>query len=73
MFAEPSDGNVAVEETRLRPGFPAELILVPLTHTSIAQSAKVAQLVTHFLKHGCFLQGSVHEQNDDSNSRFTFQ
>ena len=63
MFTGPSDGNVAVEETKMRPGFPADLVMVPFTHNTIAQSTIVAELVTHFLKHGCFLPGSAHEHS----------
>ncbi|MFI4914228.1 MAG: esterase/lipase family protein [Steroidobacterales bacterium] len=51
-FDEPNDGTVAVSETRL-PGATAHLCL-PVTHTSMLLSARVAQETWSFLQYGRF-------------------
>jgi pimeloyl-ACP methyl ester carboxylesterase len=51
-FAEENDGTVAVAETRL-PGATAHLTL-PVSHTGILLSARVAREVGSFLAHGRF-------------------
>jgi hypothetical protein len=49
-FDEPNDGTVAVSETRL-PGATAHLTL-PVNHTGMLLSARVAQEVGSFLERG---------------------
>ena len=51
-FDEPNDGTVIVAETRL-PGARAHLEL-PVSHTGMLLSARVAQEVGNFLEHGRF-------------------
>ncbi|MFO1410346.1 MAG: alpha/beta hydrolase [Steroidobacteraceae bacterium] len=51
-FTEPNDGTVAVAETRL-PGASAHLTL-PVSHTGMLLSARVAREVGSFLDHGRF-------------------
>ncbi len=51
-FDEPNDGTVAVSETRL-PGANAHLAL-PVSHSGILLSARVAHEVGQFLERGCF-------------------
>jgi pimeloyl-ACP methyl ester carboxylesterase len=51
-FTEPNDGTVAVAETRL-PGASAHLVL-PVSHTGMLMSARVAHEVGQFLEHGKF-------------------
>jgi pimeloyl-ACP methyl ester carboxylesterase len=51
-FDEPSDGTVAVSETKL-PGATAHLVL-PVSHTGLLISARVAHEVGQFLEHGRF-------------------
>ncbi len=51
-FAEPNDGTVAVSETLL-PGATAHLTL-PVSHTGMLLSARVAREVGSFLAHGRF-------------------
>ncbi len=51
-FAEPNDGTVAVAETRL-PGASAHLTL-PVSHSGMLLSARVAREVGSFLDHGRF-------------------
>jgi pimeloyl-ACP methyl ester carboxylesterase len=51
-FDEPSDGTVAVSETRL-PGASAHLAL-PVNHSGMLLSARVAHEVGQFLEHGRF-------------------
>jgi len=51
-FAEPNDGTVAVSETRL-PGATAHLTL-PVSHSGMLLSARVAHEVAQFLEHGRF-------------------
>ncbi|MDA8349956.1 MAG: alpha/beta fold hydrolase [Pseudomonadota bacterium] len=51
-FDEPSDGTVAVSETRL-PGASAHLVL-PVSHAGMLVSARVARECAHFLAEGCF-------------------
>jgi len=51
-FAEDNDGTVAVAETRL-PGATAHLTL-PVSHTGMLLSARVAREVGNFLAHGRF-------------------
>lgn len=50
--AEPSDGVVAVEETKA-PGM-KDFLLVPVTHVSIVWDAEVQRQTAHFLRHGEF-------------------
>jgi pimeloyl-ACP methyl ester carboxylesterase len=51
---QPSDGTVAVAETRL-PGADAVRVL-ETSHTGMIFSRGVAREVCHFLRHGCFSQ-----------------
>ncbi len=51
-FDEPNDGTVAVSETRL-PGATAHLTL-PVSHSGMLLSARVAHEVGQFLEHGHF-------------------
>jgi pimeloyl-ACP methyl ester carboxylesterase len=51
-FDEPNDGTVAVSETRL-PGATAHLTL-PVSHSGLLLSARVAHEVGQFLEHGRF-------------------
>jgi pimeloyl-ACP methyl ester carboxylesterase len=51
-FDEPNDGTVAVSETRL-PGAKAHLTL-PVSHSGMILSARVAHEVGQFLEHGRF-------------------
>ena len=51
-FDEPNDGTVAVSETRL-PGAKAHLVL-PVSHSGMLLSARVAHEVGQFLEHGHF-------------------
>jgi pimeloyl-ACP methyl ester carboxylesterase len=51
-FDEPNDGTVAVSETRL-PGATAHLLL-PVSHSGMLLSARVAHEVGQFLEHGRF-------------------
>jgi pimeloyl-ACP methyl ester carboxylesterase len=51
-FDEPNDGTVAVSETRL-PGATAHLML-PVSHSGMLLSARVAHEVGQFLEHGRF-------------------
>ena len=51
-FDEPNDGTVAVSETRL-PGAKAQLLL-PVSHSGMLLSARVAHEVGQFLEHGHF-------------------
>ena len=51
-FDEPNDGTVAVSETRL-PGAKAHLSL-PVSHSGMILSARVAHEVGQFLEHGRF-------------------
>ena len=51
-FDEPNDGTVAVSETRL-PGATAHLAL-PVSHSGMLLSARVAHEVGQFLEHGRF-------------------
>jgi pimeloyl-ACP methyl ester carboxylesterase len=51
-FDEPNDGTVAVSETRL-PGATAHLVL-PVSHSGMLLSARVAHEVGQFLEHGRF-------------------
>jgi pimeloyl-ACP methyl ester carboxylesterase len=51
-FDEPNDGTVAVSETRL-PGATAHLTL-PVSHSGMLLSARVAHEVGQFLEHGRF-------------------
>lgn len=51
-FQEPNDGTVAVSETQL-PGASAHLIL-PVSHTGMLLSARVAKETGSFLEHGRF-------------------
>jgi pimeloyl-ACP methyl ester carboxylesterase len=51
-FDEPNDGSVAVSETRL-PGAKANLAL-PVSHSGMILSARVAHEVGQFLEHGRF-------------------
>jgi pimeloyl-ACP methyl ester carboxylesterase len=51
-FDEPNDGTVAVSETRL-PGAKAHLTL-PVSHTGLLLSARVAHEVGQFFEHGQF-------------------
>jgi pimeloyl-ACP methyl ester carboxylesterase len=51
-FDEPSDGTVAVSETRL-PGATAHLAL-PVSHSGLLLSARVAHEAGQFLEHGHF-------------------
>lgn len=48
----PSDGTVALEETRL-PGL-RDHVVVPASHTGLLFSAEVARLAAAFLRHGRF-------------------
>ena len=56
-FNEPNDGTVAVSETRL-PGAKAHLLL-PVSHTGMLLSARVAYEVGQFLEFGHFGAGSA--------------
>jgi pimeloyl-ACP methyl ester carboxylesterase len=51
-YDEPNDGTVAVSETRL-PGARAHITL-PVTHTGMLLSARVARETAHFLARGTF-------------------
>ena len=51
-FDEPNDGTVAVSETRL-PGA-TQVITLPVSHTGLLLSARVAHEVGQFLEHGRF-------------------
>ena len=51
-FAGPSDGMVAVEETRLEGA--ADHIVLPVAHTSLLWSAEVARQTAWFFEHGRF-------------------
>jgi pimeloyl-ACP methyl ester carboxylesterase len=51
-FDEPNDGTVGVSETRL-PGATAHLVL-PVSHSGMLMSARVAHEVGQFLEHGRF-------------------
>jgi pimeloyl-ACP methyl ester carboxylesterase len=51
-FDEPNDGTVAVSETRL-PGATAHLLL-PVSHSGMLLSARVAHQAGQFLEHGRF-------------------
>jgi pimeloyl-ACP methyl ester carboxylesterase len=51
-FHEPNDGAVAVSETRL-PGA-ADHLVMPVTHTGLVWSRRVADQVAAFLRHGHF-------------------
>ena len=51
-FDEPNDGTVTVSETRL-PGAKAHLVL-PVSHSGMLLSARVAHEVGQFLEHGHF-------------------
>ncbi len=48
----PQDGTVSVAETQV-PGL-ADHLQMPVTHTRLVYSAKVAQQTAHFLRHGRF-------------------
>ena len=51
-FNEPNDGTVAVSETRL-PGA-RQVITLPVSHTGLLLSARVAHEIGQFLEHGRF-------------------
>jgi pimeloyl-ACP methyl ester carboxylesterase len=63
LFADlggPSDGTIAVSETRMA-GL-ADHVILPVTHTGMLFSAEVANATSRFLRHGCFdgpLAGTV--------------
>jgi pimeloyl-ACP methyl ester carboxylesterase len=50
----PNDGAVALTETRLKSA--ADSIVLPVTHTAMIFSGRVARQVCAFLKHGKFLR-----------------
>ncbi len=56
-FAGPSDGTIAVDETRLS-GVRDSLVL-PVTHTGMLFSREVAEETAHFLAHGRFRHGAA--------------
>lgn len=51
-FAGPSDGTVAVAETRLE-GL-ADHVVLPLSHSGMLFSRRAAAQAVEFLRHGCF-------------------
>jgi pimeloyl-ACP methyl ester carboxylesterase len=51
-FAEPNDGTVAVDETKIA-GL-ADHIVLPVSHVALLWSTSVAAQVTHFLEQGRF-------------------
>lgn len=55
-LAEANDGVVTIEETRLA-GLAAHLVL-PVSHSAMLLSARVAQETIHFLRHGRFSHGA---------------
>lgn len=59
-FDDPSDGTVAVAETRL-PGIKDHLLL-PVTHTAMVFSAAVAAQTAKFLQHGQFDHAPDHSE-----------
>ena len=56
LYPGPNDGTVALEETKLGPGFQTDRVQLHLPHTTIATSAEVAQLVVDFLTSSRFQQ-----------------
>jgi len=54
---DPNDGTVAVLETRLR-GM-SDHITLPVTHTGMLMSQRVADQTTQFLRQGCFRHHAV--------------
>lgn len=53
----PNDGVVTVEETRV-PGAADHLVL-PVSHTAMLASRRVAEETAHFLRHGRFFHGGT--------------
>ena len=51
-FGEPSDGTVAIAETRLADAH--DHIVLPVAHMALLWSPEVARQVEHFLRHGRF-------------------
>lgn len=67
-FDEPSDGTVAVAETRL-PGL-RDHVCLPVSHTGLALSAEVADQAAAFLRRGEFLRrGGTQAPSSPASSR----
>ena len=56
LYTGTNDGTVALEETKLGPGFQTDRVQLHLPHTTIASSAEIAPLVVDFLLNGAFKQ-----------------